>query len=30
VELAEAAGVSCVPSAVHRALVRLGITRKKS
>jgi transposase len=30
VELAEAAGVSCCPSAVHRALVRLGITRKKS
>jgi transposase len=29
-ELAEAAGVSCVPSAVHRNLVRLGITRKKS
>jgi transposase len=30
VELAEAAGVSCCPSAVHRALSRLGITRKKS
>lgn len=29
-ELARAAGVSCGPSAVHRALVRLGITRKKS
>ena len=29
-ELAEAAGVACCPSAVHRALVRLGITRKKS
>ena len=29
-ELAEAAGVACVPSAVHRALLRLGITRKKS
>lgn len=29
-ELAEAAGVACVPSAVHRALVRLEITRKKS
>ena len=29
-ELAEAAGVACVPSAVHGALVRLGITRKKS
>lgn len=29
-ELAEAAGVSCCASAVHRALVRLGITRKKS
>ena len=29
-ELARAAGVSCCPSAVHRALVRLGITRKKS
>ena len=29
-ELAGAAGVSCCPSAVHRALVRLGITRKKS
>jgi transposase len=29
-ELAEAAGVACVPSAVHGALKRLGITRKKS
>jgi transposase len=29
-ELAHAAGVSCCPSAVHRALTRLGITRKKS
>jgi transposase len=29
-ELAHAAGVSCGPSAVHRALGRLGITRKKS
>jgi transposase len=29
-ELARAAGVSCCASAVHRALVRLGITRKKS
>jgi transposase len=29
-ELAEAAGVACVPSAVHRALKRLDITRKKS
>ena len=29
-ELAEAAGVSCRPSSVHRTLVRLGITRKKS
>jgi len=29
-ELAETAGVACCPSAVHRALVRLGITRKKS
>jgi transposase len=29
-ELAHAAGVSCCPSAVHRALGRLGITRKKS
>lgn len=28
-ELAHAAGVSCCPSAVHRTLVRLGITRKK-
>ncbi len=30
VELAHAAGVSCCASAVHRALARLGITRKKS
>jgi transposase len=30
VELAEAAGVACSPSVVHRALRRLGITRKKS
>ena len=30
VELAEAAGVACCASAVHRALARLGITRKKS
>ncbi len=30
VELAEAAGVSCCPSAVDRALTRMGITRKKS
>jgi transposase len=30
VELAEAAGVPCGPSAVHRALKRLGISRKKS
>jgi len=30
VELAEAAGVACCASAVHRALRRLGITRKKS
>ncbi len=30
VELAAAAGVACVPWAVHRALKRLGITRKKS
>ncbi len=30
VELARVAGVSCCPSAVHRALVRLGISRKKS
>ena len=29
-ELARAVGVSCCPSAVHRALARLGITRKKS
>ena len=29
-ELAGEAGVACGPSAVHRALVRLGITRKKS
>jgi transposase len=29
-ELAAAAGVACCASAVHRALVRLGITRKKS
>jgi transposase len=29
-ELARAAGVACGPSAVHRALKRLGITRKKS
>lgn len=29
-EPAHAAGVSCCPSAVHRALARLGITRKKS
>ena len=29
-ELAEAAGVACVPSAVYRALVRLDVTRKKS
>ena len=29
-ELAAASGVSCCPSAVHRALKRLGITRKKS
>jgi transposase len=29
-ELAAAAGVACGPSAVHRALVRLGISRKKS
>jgi transposase len=29
-ELAEAAGVACVPSAVHGALKRLGITRKRS
>ena len=29
-ELAEAAGVSCRPSSVHRTLVRLGITRKRS
>ena len=29
-ELAGAAGVACCASAVHRALERLGITRKKS
>ena len=29
-ELARATGVACCPSAVHRALARLGITRKKS
>ena len=29
-ELARAAGVSCCASAVHRALARLGVTRKKS
>ena len=29
-ELREAVGVACCPSAVHRALARLGITRKKS
>jgi len=29
-ELARASGVRCCPSAVHRALARLGITRKKS
>jgi transposase len=29
-QLAEAAGASCCASAVHRALVRLGITREKS
>ena len=29
-ELANAAGVTCCASAVHRALGRLGITRKKS
>jgi transposase len=29
-ELAHAAGVSCGASAVHRALARLGVTRKKS
>ena len=29
-ELARAAGVACCASAVHRALARLGITRKKS
>ncbi len=29
-ELAEAAGVACAPSAVHRALTRLDSTRKKS
>ena len=30
VELAQASGVSCCASAVHRALARLGVTRKKS
>ena len=30
VELARAAGVACCASAVHRALARLGVTRKKS
>jgi transposase len=29
-ELARAAGVACCAAAVHRALARLGITRKKS
>jgi transposase len=29
-ELGRAAGVACSPPAVYRALVRLGITRKKS
>jgi transposase len=29
-ELADAAGVACCASAVHRTLKRLGITRKKS
>jgi transposase len=29
-ELAAAAGVACGPSVVHRALARLGVTRKKS
>jgi transposase len=29
-QLAAAAGVACRPSVVHRALQRLGITRKKS
>jgi transposase len=29
-ELARAAGVACCASAVHRALKRLGVTRKKS
>ena len=29
-ELADATGVSCCASAVHRALARLGLTRKKS
>jgi transposase len=29
-ELARASGVACGPSAVHRALARLGVTRKKS
>ena len=30
VELARAADVACCPSAVHRTLARMGITRKKS
>lgn len=29
-ELARASGVACCASAVHRALARLGVTRKKS
>jgi transposase len=29
-ELASVSGVTCCPSAVHRALARLGVTRKKS
>ena len=29
-ELADASGVTCCASAVHRALARLGVTRKKS
>lgn len=29
-ELARAVGIACAPSVVHRALKRLGITRKKS
>jgi transposase len=29
-ELARATGVACCPSAVHRALARMGLTRKKS